>query len=67
MNETEIKTFDEFSLDEKKKMLFLQQKKILQEFLKRNAISKAQFDKSFWDLILKMGFDENGNKVCVGE
>ena len=42
---------------EKKMQLFLEQKKILDLFLERNAISKAQYDKSFGDLITKMGID----------
>ena len=40
---------------EKKKQLFLEQKHTLELFLERNAISKAQFDKSLGDLIAKMG------------
>ena len=35
--------------------LFLSQKSILDKFLKRNAISKAQYDKSLHDLREKMG------------
>lgn len=40
---------------EKKKQLFLKQKKTLETFLERNAISRAQYDKSLGDLIEKMG------------
>ena len=40
---------------EKKKQLFLKQKNTLDLFLERNAISKAQYDKSLGDLIEKMG------------
>ena len=49
------------SHDEKRKALFLQQKKLLNDFLSHGAITQAQYDKSFGDLMLKMGFDENGN------
>ena len=35
--------------------LFLRQKRTLDLFLERNAISKAQYDKSLGDLIEKMG------------
>lgn len=49
------------SNDEKRKALFLQQKKLLNDFLSRGAITQAQYDKSFGDLMLKMGFDKNGN------
>ena len=41
--------------EEKKKQLFLKQKKTLETFLERNAISKAQYEKSLGDLIDKMG------------
>ena len=41
--------------EEKKKQLFLNQKNTLDLFLERNAISKAQYDKSLGDLIDKMG------------
>ena len=45
----------------KQKALFLQQKKLLNDFLSHGAITQAQYDKSFGDLMLKMGFDKNGN------
>ena len=41
--------------DEKKKELFLRQKHTLDLFLEKNAISKAQYDKSLGDLITLMG------------
>lgn len=41
--------------EEKKKQLFLKQKNTLDLFLERNAITKAQYDKSLGDLIDKMG------------
>ena len=41
--------------EEKKQQLFLKQKKTLETFLERNAISRAQYDKSLGDLIEKMG------------
>ena len=41
--------------EEKKTQLFLVQKKTLDLFLERNAISKAQYDKSLGDLTEKMG------------
>jgi len=40
---------------EKMKQLFLNQKKTLDLFLEKNAISKAQYDKSLGDLRDKMG------------
>ncbi len=50
--------WETLSPDEKKKQLFLRQKKTLDLFLERNAISKAQYDKSLGDLIEKMGIKE---------
>ena len=45
--------------DKQKKIeLYLRQKKMLEDFLERNAISKAQFDKSLGDLTEKMGMQE---------
>lgn len=43
---------------EKNIQLYLQQKKMLEGFLARGAISKSQFDKSFGDLTEKMGMQE---------
>ena len=52
-----LSRFDYSSLtpEEKKIDLFLRQKRTLDLFLERNAISKAQYDKSLGDLIEKMG------------
>ena len=41
--------------EEKKEELFRSQKRTLDLFLERGAISKAQYDKSLGDMILKMG------------
>ena len=41
--------------EEKKQYLFLNQKKTLDRFLERGAISQAQYDKSLGDLREKMG------------
>ena len=46
--------WDSFSYAEKNRVLFERQKKMLEEFLERNAISKAQYDKSLHDLTEKM-------------
>ena len=42
---------------EKKKQLFLDQKKTLDSFLKTGAISRLQYDKSYGDLVKKMGME----------
>jgi len=46
------------STEEKKRQLFLNQKKTLDLFLERKAITQAQYDKSLGDLRLKMGIKE---------
>ena len=45
----------DLSPEEKKVQLFLNQKKTLDIFLERGAISQAQYDKSLGDLREKMG------------
>ena len=42
----------------KQKELFRSQKQLLDTFLANGAISRAQYDKSLGDLILKMGIKE---------
>ena len=54
MNESNT-TWENMMPEEKKKELFLRQKKTLDLFLERNAISKAQYDKSLGDIVEKMG------------
>ena len=46
--------WEKLTPQEKKKQLFLKQKKLLETFLERNAISKAQYEKSLGDLRDKM-------------
>ena len=54
--------WEKLSIEEKKKELFLRQKNTLDLFLERNAISRAQYDKSLGDLILKMGITDSDLK-----
>ena len=49
------KTWEEMTPEEKKIQLYIKQKNMLDSFLARNAISKAQYDKSLGDLTEKMG------------
>ena len=42
---------------EKKKQLFIKQKKTLDLFLERRAISQEQYEKSFSDMKEKMGIE----------
>ena len=46
---------EKLSPEEKKVQLYLRQKKVLEDFLERGAISQAQYDKSLGDLTGKMG------------
>ena len=59
--------WDKLSPEEKRRQLFLNQKGILDGFLKRGAISQAQYNKSFGDLMVKMGFNEEGEPICKGQ
>ena len=43
------------SIDEKNRLLYYRQKETLDMFLERGAISKAQYEKSLYDLTEKMG------------
>ena len=52
---------------EKKKILFLEQKKTLDSFLKTGAISKMQYEKSYGDLIKKMGMEKVAEGLCQGD
>ena len=56
MNEKKT-DWEDLSPEEKKYQLFLNQKATLDSFLARGAITKQQYDKSFGDLKVKMGFD----------
>ena len=42
----------------KEKQLYIKQKKLLDLFLEKNAISKAQYEKSLGDLTEKMGMQD---------
>ena len=54
----EITIWENLSPEEKKRELFLRQKRTLDMFLERHAISQAQYDKSLGDLREKMGMQE---------
>ena len=58
---TDLENADWTSLthEEKNRLLFLRQKKTLDMFLERGAISQAQHDKSLHDLIEKMGIKDS--------
>lgn len=46
--------------EQKKRDLYDRQVQLLKTFLERNAISKEQYDKSYHDLTVKMGYPETG-------
>ena len=54
MEEKQIQ-WETLSHEEKKKQLFLNQKRLLDTFLEKHAISQAQYNKSLGDLREKMG------------
>ena len=60
-NNKENSDWSSLSYEEKNKQLFLWQKKMLDMFLERGAISQAQHDKSHHDLIEKMGMAAEGD------
>ena len=43
---------------DKKVELFLRQKETLDTFLENGAITQAQYNKSYGDLVVKMGMEE---------
>lgn len=57
MNDSQT-AWESMTPEEKKQELFRTQKRTLDLFLERNAISKAQYDKSLGDLIEKMGIED---------
>ena len=56
----EQKEWGSLSPEEKRTELYLRQKALLDDFLARGAISRAQYDKSFGDLTKKMGMEKEG-------
>ena len=54
---------DELSPEEKKKKLYLDQKKLLDTFLEHKAITRAQYEKSLGDLTEKMGMRDELGKL----
>ena len=52
---------------EKKKVLFLEQKKTLDTFLMTGAISQLQYDKSYGDLVKKMGMESVAEELSQGD
>ena len=59
--------WEQLSPEQKKIQLYLEQKKTLEAFLERGAISKAQFDKSLGDLTVKMGMTGLAQQACYND
>ena len=59
--------WEQLSPEQKKIQLYLEQKKTLEAFLERGAISKAQFDKSLGDLTVKMGMSGLAEQACYND
>ena len=57
MQEKQI-PYEEMSVEEKRKQLFLRQRALLDTFLSTGAITRAQYDKSLTDLIRLMGIED---------
>lgn len=53
--ESSVEEWNTLSYEQKNHVLFLREKRILDTFLERGAISQAQHDKSLHDLTVKMG------------
>ena len=66
---TDLKNTDwsALSYEEKNRLLFLRQERILDMFLERGAISQDQHDKSLHDLIVKTGYEAAGKGRACGQ
>lgn len=51
----------------KKKELFIEQKKTLDTFLKTGAITQLQYDKSYGDMVKKMGMENVAEELSQGD
>ena len=50
--------WEKLTQEEKKRVLFQKQREVLDDFLERGAITKAQYDKSLGDMKKKMGYND---------
>lgn len=55
--------WEKLSPEQKKKQLYLNQKKLLDTFLEHHAISQEQYEKSLGDLTTKIGFAEKTSPI----
>ncbi len=57
----EEKEWENLSYEEKNERLFLKEKRLLETFLEKGAISREQYEKSLGDLTVKTGHGEGRN------
>lgn len=57
-SERKEENWDSLSYEEKNELLYQHQKRVLEMFLERGAISRQQYEKSLHDLIEKTGHIE---------
>ena len=57
-DDTEKKTYEQMTPEEKRRNLYDEQKELLDTFLEHGAISQLQYDKSLGDLTEKMGYKQ---------
>ncbi len=57
----EEKEWEKLSYEEKNERLFLKEKRLLETFLEKGAISREQYEKSLGDLTEKTGHGEGRN------
>ncbi|MBQ9880374.1 MAG: hypothetical protein IJM45_08095 [Clostridia bacterium] len=55
----ERRDWEKLSYAEKNRQLFFEQKELLDTFLEHHAITREQYDKSYGDLKMKMGINED--------
>jgi hypothetical protein len=64
MKQNESDNQNPIAPDEKKKRLFLEQKKTLDIFLANGAITQAQYNKSYGDLVVLMGMQDVASELA---
>lgn len=64
MKQNESDNQNPIAPDEKKKLLFLEQKKTLDIFLANGAITQAQYNKSYGDLVVLMGMQDVASELA---
>ena len=58
MNFDDDSNWNQLSPEQKRRQLYLHQVKTLNDFLERNAITRAEYEKSLGDLTMKMGMEQ---------